>query len=65
MPARLTEAHEHAVAHDEWIAEPHVGIGRRDVDVPAGEVLPLKSVCGCAATRRETRRTPWPPHREN
>src|SRR5688572_31834903 len=31
MPAGLTQAHEHAVAHDERTLEPHVGVGGGDV----------------------------------
>src|SRR5207247_11190491 len=55
MPAGLTQAHEHSIAHEERTAEPRVGVGGRDVDVPAREVLTIEEAAWLAL-RRAARR---------
>src|SRR5207245_8873797 len=59
MPARLTQAHEQPVAHEEWTAEPRVRVGGGDVGVPAGEVLAVEEALR-RALRRTARRTTEP-----
>ena len=44
MSARLTQAHEDPVAHDERTAKSDVGVGRGNVDVPAGEISAVEEI---------------------
>ncbi len=42
MSARLTEAHEQPISHNEWIAQARRRVGRRNIDVPAGKVFSVE-----------------------
>ena len=42
MAARLTEAYEHSVTHDERAAQADVRVCCRNIDIPAGEVLAVE-----------------------
>ena len=51
MTARLAEADEHTVAHDERRMEPRVGVGRGDVGMPTGEIEPVEQTQRFHASR--------------